>query len=187
MRAAEGGARARRLPPARPLPCATVRCHPGCPTGGLDLIDRRTAAPGEPRLRPAPDGLPDALPAPPVVAEAGDPFSAVRVIDLVARVERGTPIRIDDLVAALNARHLDWLFDRPAVIDALIALQANWLADYRNASGIVLEDGPYGPMLTLEDSPRVDPWIVRQARREGVACRDRLAEFARRDGTNHVG
>lgn len=151
------------------------------------MIDRRAAAPVGLRLRPAPDGLPDAHVAPPVVAEAGDPFSAVRVIDLVARVERGEPVRVDDLVAALNARHLDWLFDRPAVLDVLIALQANWMADYRNVSGIVLEDGSYGPTLTLEDSPRVDPWLVRQALREAAACSDRLAEFARRDGTNHVG
>ena len=151
------------------------------------MAHRRTAAPGNLRLRPAPDGLLDEHPGPPVVAEAGDPFSAVRVIDLVARVERGAPVRIDDLVAALNARHLDWLFDRAAVLDVLIALQANWMADYRNVSGIILEDGPYGPALTLEDSPRMDPWIVRQARREDAACRERLAEFARRDGTNHVG
>jgi hypothetical protein len=151
------------------------------------VIDRRIAAPGDLRLRPAPDGLPGALPAPPVVAEAGDPFSAVRVIDLVARVQRGAPVRIDDLVTMLNARHLDWLFERAVVLDALIALQANWLVDYRNASGIVLEEGPYGLTLTLEDSPRVDPWIVRQARREDASCRERLAEFARRDGTNQVG
>ena len=151
------------------------------------MIDRRAAAPGDLRLRPAPDGLPDPRLAPPVVAAAGDPFTAVRVIDLVARVERGQPVRLDDLVSTLNARHLDWLFDRAAVLDVLIALQANWMADYRNASGIVLEDGPYGPTLALEDSPRVDPWIVRQALREAAACRERLAEFARRDGTNHVG
>ncbi len=151
------------------------------------MIDRRAAAPGDLRLRAAPDGLPDPRLAPPVVAEAGDPFTAVRVIDLVARVERGQPVRLDDLVSTLNARHLDWLFDRAAVLDVLIALQANWMADYRNASGIVLEDGPYGPTLVLEDSPRVDPWIVRQALREAAACRERLAEFARRDGTNQVG
>jgi len=151
------------------------------------VIDRRAAAPGDLRLRPAPDGLPDPRLAPPVVAEVGDPFTAVRVIDLVACVERGQPVRLDDLVSALNARHLDWLFDRAAVLDVLIALQANWMADYRNASGIVLEDGPYGPTLALEDSPRVDPWIVRQALREAAACREQLAEFARRDGTNHVG
>ena len=145
------------------------------------MIDRRAAAPGDLRLRPAPDGLPDPRLAPPVVAEAGDPFTAVRVIDLVARVERGQPVRLDDLVSTLNARHLDWLFDRAAVLDVLIALQANWMADYRNASGIVLEDGPYGPTLALEDSPRVDPWIVNQAQRAASACREALREFSLRD------
>lgn len=151
------------------------------------MTDRRAAAPGDLRLGPAPDGLPDPQLAPPVVAEAGDPFTAVRVIDLVARIERGRPVRLDDLVAALNARHLDWLFDRRVVLDVLIALQANWMADYRNASGVVLEDGPYGVTLTIEASPRVDPWIVGQAVHEGAACRERLAEFARRDGTNQLG
>jgi hypothetical protein len=133
-------------------------------------------------MRRAPDGLPAPDLAPPVIAEAGDPFAALRVIDLVARIERGRPARLDDLVAALNARHLDWLFDRSVVAGVLIALQANWMADYRNASGIVLEEGPYGAMLTLEDSARVDPWIVRQALRAAAECRERLADFARRDG-----
>ena len=49
--------------------------------------------------------------------------------------------------------------------DALVALQSNWLSDYRNASGIVLVDGIHGPTVTIEDSSRVDPWIVRQALR----------------------
>ena len=31
------------------------------------------------------------------------------------------------------------------------------MADYRNSSGIVIEDGPTGPTLTIEDSSRVDP------------------------------
>jgi hypothetical protein len=109
------------------------------------------------------------------------------VIDLLARVDRGRPVRVDDLVAGLNARHLDWLFDRAVVVDALIALQANWMADYRNASGIVLEDGPYGAVVTVEDSARVDPWIVSQAIRVEAACRSWLAEFARRDATNELG
>jgi hypothetical protein len=151
------------------------------------VIDRPVAAPGDLRLRPAPDGLPGTDLVPPVVAESGDPFAALRIIDLVARIGRGRPVRLDDLVAALNARHLDWLFDRAVVVDALVALQANWMADYRNASGIVLDDGLYGPTLTVEDSPRVDPWIVGQALREAAACRERLAEFARRDVTNGLG
>jgi hypothetical protein len=62
-----------------------------------------------------------------------------------------------------------------------VQLQANWMADYRNSSGVVLEDGPHGPTLALEDSSRVDPWIVRQAQREAESCRQRLAEFSRRD------
>jgi hypothetical protein len=55
------------------------------------------------------------------------------------------------------------------------------MADYRNASGIVLEDGPYGPTVTIEDSSRVDPWIVGQAQRAALACRQALDDFARRD------
>jgi hypothetical protein len=131
--------------------------------------------------RSAPAGFPEAFPRPPVFAESGDPFSALRVIDAVARMDRGRPIRLDDIVDRLNATHLDWLFTRAVVVDVLVALQANWMADYRNASGIVLEDGPSGPVVTLEDSSRVDPWITGQARRQVAACTDALAEFAGRD------
>jgi hypothetical protein len=45
----------------------------------------------------------------------------------------------------------------------------------------VLEDGALGPTVTLEDTSRVDPWIVRQAQREATECRRQLDEFARRD------
>jgi hypothetical protein len=55
------------------------------------------------------------------------------------------------------------------------------MADYRNSSGIVVEDGSSGPTLTIEDSSRVDPWIVRQAQRTAAECTERLAEFSRRD------
>jgi hypothetical protein len=140
-----------------------------------------TIDPGAAGRRPAPAGFPATLPQPPVIAESGDPFSALRVIDLVARMDRGRPIRLDDIVDRLNATHLDWLFTRTIVVDVLVTLQANWMADYRNSSGIVLEDGPSGPVVTLEDSSRVDPWIVGQADREAAACREALDEFARRD------
>ena len=137
--------------------------------------------PGVVGSRPAPAGMPDAHITPPQLAEAGDPFSTLRIIDLVARMDRGRPIRLEDLVDRLNATHLDWLFTRAVVADALIALQANWMADYRNSSGIVLEAGAYGDTVTLEDSSRVDPWIVGQAQRTAAACRDALDAFARRD------
>jgi hypothetical protein len=55
------------------------------------------------------------------------------------------------------------------------------MADYRNASGIVIGDGVRGPEVTLEASPRVDPWLVQQAERSLRACRRALDDFARRD------
>ncbi len=149
----------------------------------MDVVtaSNMTVEPGVVGSRPAPAGLPDASIAPPQIAETGDPFSALRVIDAVARMDRGRPIRLDDLVDRLNATHLDWLFTRAVVVDALVTLQANWMADYRNASGIVLDSGAYGDTVTLEDSSRVDPWIVAQAQRADRECRLVLDEFARRD------
>lgn len=141
-----------------------------------------TAAPGTLVLRPAPSGLPDVDLRPPVIGVAGDPFTAVRVLSLIACVGRGRPARVDDIAAALNARYLDWAFSLPVVVDVLVQLQANWMADYRNASGIVLEDGSSGATVTIEDSSRVDPWIVRQVERELAACRAVLTDFSRRDG-----
>ncbi len=132
-------------------------------------------------LRMAPAGLPDPLIQPPIVAEAGDPFAALRVIDLLARIERGHAVRVADIVDRLNATYLDWLFGPAAVADVALQLQANWMTDYRNSSGIVVDDGPLGATITIEDSSRVDPWIVRQARRMASACTERLAEFSRRD------
>jgi hypothetical protein len=132
-------------------------------------------------LRPAPVGMPGADLAPPVVAESGDPFTALRVVDLVARLPRGRAVAIGARVDHLNATHLDWLFEPRVVADALIQLQANWLVDYRNSSGIVIEDGPAGATLTIEDSSRVDPWIARQAQRLADACREELLAFSRRD------
>ena len=145
------------------------------------MTDVRTASPGLGPLRPAPTGLPDPKIQPPTIAESGDPFTALRVIDLLARVERGTPVRLVDIADRLNAMYGDWLFPTETVADVVLQLQANWMADYRNSSGIVVDDGPYGPTVTIEDSSRVDPWIIRQAEREAAVCRDRLAEFARRD------
>jgi hypothetical protein len=132
-------------------------------------------------LRPAPAGLPDPAVVPPTIAESGDPFTALRVIDLVARLERGRPQRLADIADRLDATYLDWLFPVPVVADVVIQLQADWMADYRNSSGIVLDDGPTGPVLTIEDSTRVDPWIVRQAQRAAADCTERLTEFSRRD------
>ena len=140
------------------------------------------ATPGSLTLRPAPPGMPQEEPRPPTIAASGDPFTTLRILRLVARIERGHPARVADLVAALNARHLDWAFSPSVVADTLLQLQSNWMADYRNGSGIVIEDGPYGATISLEDSSRVDPWIVRQVEREVRACQAALTDFSRRDG-----
>ena len=140
------------------------------------------ATPGRLRLRDAPPGLPDPTIQPPNVAESGDPFTALRVVDLLARVERGRPVRLDDIVDALNATYLDWVFSRKVVVDVALQLQANWMADYRNSDGIELTEGLAGPELRIEDSPRVDPWMVRQADRLACACTERLRAFAVEEG-----
>jgi hypothetical protein len=125
--------------------------------------------------------MPAADVAPPVIAESGDPFTNLRVVDLVARIPRGRPIALSAIVDRLNATHLDWLFESRVVADAILQLQANWLADYRNQTGMVIDVGPSGVTITVEDSSRVDPWIARQAQRLAEACREALAEFSRRD------
>ena len=144
-------------------------------------------SPGLGPLRPAPAGLPEPTLAPPVVAESDDPFTTHRVLALLARLERGRPIRLADVVDRLNATYLDWLFPAAVVADVAVSLQANWMTDYRNSSGIVLDDGPYGATVEIEDSSRVDPWIVRQAEREAAACHERLAAFSRLDRASGEG
>ena len=145
------------------------------------MTDVQQATIGLGALRAAPAGLPDPSIAPPVIAEAGDPFTAIRVIDLLARLERGAPVRLADIADRLNVTYLDWLFTVPVVADVIVQLQSNWMADYRNSSGIVVDDGPLGSTVTIEDSSRVDPWIVRQAMREAARCTERLSEFSRLD------
>ena len=125
--------------------------------------------------------MPAADRTPPVIGESGDPFTNLRVVDLVARIPRGQPIALSAIVDRLNATHLDWLFEARVVADAILQLQANWFADYRNQTGIVIDEGPSGVTVAIEDSSRVDPWIARQAQRLAEACREALAEFSRRD------
>ena len=132
-------------------------------------------------LHAVPD-LPDADLRPPTIAEAGDPFAELRVLHLVARVERGLPVRIRDIVDRLNADYVDWSFSRGVVIAAVVQLQTNWQSDFRTASGIEVRDGIAGPELVIEDTPRVGPWLVRQVMRLYAACTERLQAFAVEEG-----
>ena len=129
------------------------------------------------RFRATP-GLPEPDVNPPQVAESGDPFASLRIVHLLARGQRGEPVRVRDIVDRLNAEYVDWSFSRQVVVDAIVQLQSNWLADYRNASGIELAEGPAGPTLTIEDTSRVDPWITRQAHRLAALCQEELRRFA---------
>jgi hypothetical protein len=126
--------------------------------------------------------LPAADLQPPVVAEAGDPFANLRVVHLLARIPRGQPVRVRDVVERLNAEHLDWSFSRAVVVNAVVQLQANWRVDYRSGDGILSQDGPAGPEVVIADSARVDPWLVRQLERLRAECQARLRTFARDEG-----
>jgi hypothetical protein len=145
------------------------------------------STPGLPEMRSAPAGLPDPNLVPPTIAESGDPFAALRIVELLAQIERARPVRIADIVDRLNAAYVDWMFPVEVVVAVAVQLQANWMTDYRNSSGIVVEDGEYGPTIAIEDSSRVDPWIVRQAVREAAACRERLDAFSRLDHASGEG
>lgn len=127
-------------------------------------------------------GLPAPDLQPPTIAEPGDPFAELRVVHLLARIPRGQAVRLRDVVDRLNADYLDWSFSRNVVIAAIVQLQANWMADYRNSAGITLEERSQGPSVSIEDTSRVDGWILRQADRLSCACTERLRAFAVEEG-----
>jgi len=127
-------------------------------------------------------GLPDPNLHPPTVALPGDPFAGLRVAHLICRLPRGLPVRLRDIVDRLNAEYLDWSFGRPVVAAVAIQMQANWQADFRTAQGFEVRDGAHGGELVIEDSPRAEPWLVRQAERYAAECRAVLDAFARDEG-----
>jgi len=127
-------------------------------------------------------GLPDPNLRPPTVAESGDPFAALRIAHLLARLPRGITVRLRDMVDTLNAEYLDWSFSRSVVAAVCVQLQANWVADFRTSPGFELTSGERGDELTIEDSVRAGPWLARQVERLAAQCRDELRAFARKEG-----
>jgi hypothetical protein len=125
------------------------------------------------------DALPDPNIQPPVVARSGDPFSALRVAHLFAQLPRGVAVRLADVVEQLNATYLDWSFSRSVVAAVAVQLQSNWIADFRTSLGFELREGDRGDELVIEDSTRVEPWLIRQVERLAADCRAALREFAR--------
>ena len=134
--------------PVTDAPIATIGLGPAAAGAG------RHARPGDRRRRTS--------------ARAGDPFTAVRVIDLLARVERGRPIRLADIADRLERDAISTGCSRcrSSRTSRSSSRRTGWpITATARASSI--EDGPTGPTLTIEDSSRVDPWIVRQAQRVG--------------------
>ena len=70
------------------------------------------------------------------VADSGDPFAGLRVAHLIARLPRGVPVRLRDIVDRLNAEYLDWSFSRSVVAAVAVQLQSNWVADFRTSVGL---------------------------------------------------
>jgi hypothetical protein len=127
-------------------------------------------------------GLPDPNLRPPQIASSGDPFASLRIAHMVARLPRGVPVRLRDIVDQLNVEYLDWSFSRSVVAAVAVQLQSNWVADFRTSAGFELSDGDRGEELVIEDSPRAGPWLVRQVERLDADCREQLRSFARNEG-----
>ena len=121
------------------------------------------------------------LPWPPVIAESRSPFTAVRVASLLLARQRGARERVDAVADALNAAHLDWLFERRVVVDELLQLQANWFGDFRTTTGFIVEETDRGAELLLEDTSRMAGWLERQVARSREACAAELRAFAGND------
>ena len=173
-----------RQPIGEAVVCSAIPTGPvGYPVEEGDRRDRRAnrARPLAPPRPPRP-GLPDAG------SRAADDRRIRRpvrgrsgIVDLLARLERGRPIRIADLVDRLNATYLDWLFPTASSSTRSSSSRRTGWPTTATPRGSSLDDGAYGPTIEVEDSSRVDPWIVRQAEREPAACRERLDAFSRLD------
>lgn len=133
---------------------------------------------------PAPEGMPDAGLVPPQLARAGDPFAALRIVHFVARLRRNTTLQLRDVVAALNAEHLDWYFSEKVVLAELVQLQANWGISFHGDDRIVLDRNERGHTLLVTDSTKMTSFLVAEARRLAEACAEELRRFTLGDGVS---
>jgi hypothetical protein len=135
-----------------------------------------------PLLDPAPSGLPDAELSPPQIARVGDPFAGLRFVTFLARLKRNATHQLRDVVAALNAAHLDWYFPEKVVLAELVQLQANWSISYHGEDRIVLDRNERGHTILIVDSTKMTPFLIVQANRLRDACDEELRRFALGDG-----
>jgi hypothetical protein len=145
------------------------------------LTDRALRAP---RPGPAPDGMPDPDLAPPQIARSGDPFAALRIVHFLSRLQRNETLQLRDVVAALNAAHLDWYFTEKVVLAELVQLQANWAISFHGDDRIVLDRNERGHTLLVIDSTKMSTYLVNEARRLAEACNEELRRFTLGDGVS---
>ena len=143
---------------------------------------RRQMTDATPLVGPAPDGMPTPNLAPPVIARAGDPFAALRVVHFVSRLRRNETLQLRDVVVALNAEYLDWYFSEKVVLAELVQLQANWSISFHGDDRIVLDRNPRGHTLLIVDSTKMSSFLVNEARRLAHACAEELRRFTLGDG-----
>jgi hypothetical protein len=136
-----------------------------------------------PLVGPAPDGMPDPHLAPPQIARSGDPFAALRVVHFASRLRRNETLQLRDVVAALNAAHLDWYFAEKVVLAELVQLQANWGISFHGEDRIVLDRNERGHTVLIVDSTKMTTFLVNEARRLAEACAEELRRFTLGDGT----
>ena len=133
-------------------------------------------------LAPAPDGMPDPNVVPPQLARSGDPFAALRLVHFVSRLPRNRTLQVRDIVAALNAAHLDWYFSEKVVLAEIVQLQANWGISFHGDDRIVLDRNERGHTLLVTDSTKMNSFLVSEARRLADACDEELRRFTLGDG-----
>ena len=141
-----------------------------------------TDAPARSLTGPAPEGIPDPDLAPPQIARAGDPFSALRIVHFVSRLRRNETLQLRDVVAALNAEFLDWYFSEKVVLAEIVQLQANWGISFHGDDRIVLDRNDRGHTLLITDSTKMSSFLVAEARRLSEACSEELRRFTLGDG-----
>lgn len=128
--------------------------------------------------------MPDATIAPPQLARSGDPFAALRVVHFVSRLRRNESLQLRDVVAALNAEHLDWYFAERVVLAELVQLQANWSISFHGDDRIVLDRNERGHTLQMVDSTKMTSFLVNEAKRLAESCHEELRRFTLGDGVS---
>ena len=128
--------------------------------------------------------MPDPSVAPPQIARGGDPFTSLRVVHFVSRLQRNETLQLRDVVAALNGEYLDWYFSEKVVLAELVQLQANWAISFHGDDRIVLDRNERGHTLLIVDSTKMSSFLVNEARRLADACDEELRRFTIGDGVS---